>query len=383
MGVARCIRRAGLRAAATLLIPAGPAAAQASVPFARWTPPPEIGNARTAGLADAVAALGDDSALARVNPAALAFAPRTLDAAAAGRFGTSLFGSYLGGAFHPKRSLGLGLTIFSRPVEQTARAVRHLERGGSGSGFDERTRLTEIGFGAAWRIGGRLAVGAALHAAELSLRASRDGWTDVEDGAWRPRAVLGLAFESHSRDAPRVNLALRLPTTWRLALAGEGRALELRSPMTLSAGASWDYHFGGARPARLQLALQNDLVRYAAPASGPRPPGFEARLDVDLRFGLEASLPLSSCFSGCGSLLQVRGGVARLTPAPSAADPRPTAARETTWHAGLSLAPGWRALGYGRFKLDAGVRFARRGHAFLLGVSARVPEGYRALASHE
>lgn len=367
-----------LLGAALLLISAAPA--QAQQPFANWRLPPELGDARTAGLADPVTALADDSGLARLNPAALAFAPRTLDAAAGGRFGTSLFASHAAGAFHPRRSLGLGLTLRSRPVEETARALRALERGGSGSAFDERTRLSEIGLGAGWRVGDHLALGAALHASELSVRASRAGRVSAAGAAWRPRVVLGLAFEPGRRDAPRVNLALRLPTTWRLADAG---GLELRSPFSLSTGASWDYHFGRARPSRLLLALQNDLLRRAAPASGPRPPGFVARLDADLRVGLELSLPLSSCTSGCGSLLQVRGGVARLTLAPTAADPRRTAERETTWHAGLSLAPGWRPLGYGRFKLDAGVRFARRGPAFLLGVSARVPEGYRSLASHE
>lgn len=387
MDAARRGRRRAILAgmlAVGVLITVAPGAAQSAAPFAHWTPPPELADARTAGLAEAVVALADDAALTRVNPGALAFAPRTLDASLGGRFGTRRFGSHLAAVFHPKRSLGLGVTLFSQPIEQTARASRTLDRGGSGSGFDERTRLTELGLGAAWRLGERLAVGAALHAAGLALHAARDGHAPLSGGAWRPRLVVGLAFESPARDAPRFNLALRLPTTWRLGGVDEAAGARLlRTPLTLSAGASWDYHFGGARPSRLMLAVQNDVVHHTAPASGPRPPGFDPRFDVNLRFGAELSLPLSSCYSGCGSLLQLRGGVARAARSPSAAVAGPTAAHDTAWHAGVSLAPAWRALGYGRFKLDTGMRFAASGRAVLLGISVRVPEGYRAMVSHE
>jgi len=145
----------------------------------------------------------------------------------------------------------------------------------------------------------------------------------------------------------------------------------------LSTGVSW--HYDLIRNARMTFSLQQDFVRYSE-LNGLLPGG-TGRIhdDRDFRAGVEVSMPFG-CASGCGTMLQLRGGLVNRAPVPfDALDPTLVVGnqgtrRPTSWFAGASFAPSKPFAGKAR--LDLGYNWEKK--SVLFGVGLRYPESYRA-----
>jgi hypothetical protein len=338
----------------------------------------DSGSPRYLGLSGAFAGLGDDVNAIVSNPAALTRIPRTLDTAlSVGRDWTS----FVAVVSQPRPGLAVGAHLWGQaPRDQLGRgAIRDTPL--------ERARLQEIGTAMAWRLPWEalewVSVGAGFEGSWLALSPS----DSLQGSDFAARFRVGVFFDPEARAAPRVGLSLRPSTTWTLTEAEAGEvptgpaAVRIKTPGVLSGGVSWAYDFFESW--RLLTTYQQDLVMYSdlEPPSGMDRP----RDDWDFRLGLELSIPFGDCLSGCGSMVQIRGGVTNRAPVPYALDRRPerTAGhgpgRSADWAAGASVAlpklwkPG---LGGGRFRLDAGWQF--RTDTWLLGLSYRFPEAYRA-----
>ena len=340
-------------------------------------PPRTYAGTRVLGLAGAFAGLADDAGAVRVNPAGMMSIPRSFDVllVPAGN-GRGARPRSLAGALHPTRWIAVGFqweqtgegelatndAVFDTSSDQAFRALT-LSGGAIGAAFVPNTRW---GFGAT------------LDMQRLSFSGSGFGEAQHE---WSTSFVGGIYFRPLNPEAPRLGLTYRHKADWRLGdrstnLSPPGPYL-VRTPAVVSAGVSW--HYEVLKISQATLSLHPDWVLYSQLTAGPPTPQ-RTRDDLDLRCGLEISLP-SQCWTGCGSMTQVRIGIANLSPRPFAAarstrgsEAGQGLSRET--HLSIGAALALRAIGHGRFKAEAAYDWATRTLAF--GLGWRYPESFRA-----
>jgi hypothetical protein len=185
-----------------------------------------------------------------------------------------------------------------------------------------------------------------------------------------------------------VGISFAPSTTWTLDRdplepgSGPPLSTRIKTPGRVSAGASWSYDF--LESSRLLTTYQQDYVLYSdlVPPVGIDSP----HDDWDFSLGAELSLPFGGCALGCGGMVQLRAGVSSRAPIPYAVERIDAVgasgqgpSRTTDWSAGASVALakiGNRGVGGGKLRLDAG--FDHRTETWMLGVSFRFPEAYRA-----
>lgn len=326
----------------------------------------EPGGARAVGLGGALAGLADDADAALVNPAGLGMLPRALDAVLSG-------GRVWGGlseftfGLSPWRRFALGLTPYA------VRLDRDLDLAAApGMSRPVRVRVAEIApLALAWRPHASLALGAAVRPTRISLR-PRSGGGDGP-GATGVTWNAGVVFRPHP-DA-RVGFAYQRDRVFALPAETDGTRLRLRTPEVISAGLAWAMPFETARgQRRLLFSSQADVVRRRRPEGGTYP-GHAA----EWRAGVEYTHPFH-CYSGCGTVLQLRAGARSAAPLPDlspAGPPRPQGgAQALHWSLGGSLA--LQSVLRGRLRFDAALRLSPDMRAtFLAGVALRYPESYR------
>jgi hypothetical protein len=178
-----------------------------------------------------------------------------------------------------------------------------------------------------------------------------------------------------NRWSPRIGISYRHRVDWHVK--GPAASRRLRAPSVVSAGVSW--YYDPERRLRLLFTLQPDLVLHSQLTPGKGGPE-AARKDVDLRSGLEMTFPFG-CWTGCGSMVQVRLGVTNSAPLPFAARSIARgegvgqgAGRTTSWSAGLAVA--LRQIFHGRLKFEAA--WDDRTDTLAFGVGYRFPEAFRA-----
>jgi hypothetical protein len=340
-----------------------------------------MGGPRFLGLGGAFVGLGDDVSTARVNPAGLMTLPRSMDALLAGGDGQ--------GTTAKPAILALGARPFrlfagALRVGQAAREdLTPLAADPRLSGSPPSASSFFFGASAAMRLSRRLSLGAALDHQKLSLReGSTSPSSEIEAIGSRAKATVftaGLLFRSDNPEAPRVGFSYRRSVDVESkpvagATGAAATALRVRTPSIFSAGVGWHYDFGTSR---ILVTYQQDLLRYSEvrPVTGARPHD-----DFDFRLGAEASIPIfRECYTGCGSMIQIRGAIVSLAPLPfldNSGRLSPTGqgpARRTGWAAGASLAPRWAWAG--RFKFEAA--YSSAAHTWLAGLGFRYPESHR------
>jgi protease-4 len=299
-GVGGRVRAALAASVVLLLLPAGPAGAQASDPQLRPTRGPYITDAARAGDADATAV--------QLNPGALGFLPApglelvgayASDAAVVPRRG---LGAYLGLPIFLRSSLGLGLSrvtgasavgIDAHTTLQLAYALHFMRNAALGvswahiwDGSFAGADTFDFGFSA--RVGRYVALGATvedvgephpnafgatlprLWTAELVLRPLGTDRLEVALGAAHANA------DDWDRLVPRARVSVRLATGLRLY--GEGENVARGTGST----------FGGGSDTRLAFGLALDLDHLGAvvgvpifiPASGSSGGGIAGRIHL-------------------------------------------------------------------------------------------------------
>jgi hypothetical protein len=331
-------------------------------------PPPEAESLRALALGGAFVGLADDAGTLSENPAGLVAVPRSFDflLGAAGT-ATGTRPRHAGLAFHPHPWLAGGVSWSQRlPTDllaapsaprTSAEALTALSGPALGLGAFLPDRRFSVGVTARWQ--------------KLTTEA-----LGPEASSWSTSFTAGLLFRPSHDEAPRVGLRYVHRSDW--TLEGPEGPRQVRSPSVLSAGVSWHYRI--LRISRLLFSLQPDWVLYSQLTEGPAG-ATRTRDDIDLRLGLEASFPMQ-CYTGCGSMLQVRFGLANAAPRPFSTPSLGArgsgvgqgSSRETRWTAGVALA--LRAAMTGRIKLEA--TYDRASRTFAFGFGLRFPGAYRA-----
>jgi hypothetical protein len=328
--------------------------------------PPELsvpaadgGSLRALALGGAFVGVADDAGSVGVNPAGLMMVPRSFDVVAAPWGTTDGRPRHAAFALHPSRWWAVG----GGWQQSASQAILGADGSSQLDGFDGTSFL-----GAAFAFPDRRFAGGA--SGEWRRLSYVDGSTAGHDTAFSWTA--GVTFRPDNREAPRIGLRYSAQSEWTLA---DGR--HAMRPPVASAGTSW--HYRVLRISDILLSLQSDWVRYSKLTSEAQG-AFRARDDLDLRMGLEASFPFE-CFTGCGTMIQLRAGLHNAAPRPfDLRRPRtPDAvgqgpARETRWAVGAALALG--SVLQGRLKAE--VTYERSARAFGIGVGWRFPEAYRA-----
>lgn len=321
---------------------------------------------RPTGLGGAFVGLADDPTTISINPAGLVTVPRSFEVllAPAASKSPRIRLTNLGGGFRPCRWAAIGFELAQKGEAQVWPST------GAGLAADAPHYSS-------WT--GTLGMAASLsNTREFSIGLSYSVDRLVQEGTkeddWGGGLVAGLLFKPVNPASPRLGISYRQRTDWELR-RGFG-PVRIRTPAVLSAGASWFYD--PVRALRVALTIQPDFVRYSQLTAGATGDA-RARDDVDLRFGLEASVPLQ-CWTGCGSLVQVRLGFVNGAPLPyQPREPRRGDAtgqgpgRETSVSFGAAIA--LRRVGAGRYKLEFG-RDGRTG-TWLLGLGWRYPQSFR------
>jgi hypothetical protein len=341
---------------AVALLSYAPTSLPASEPALHRNPQTGQGT-RALALAGAFVALADDESALGLNPAGLVSVPRSLEAQLSGWSSEDQKARPLrfAGAFHPTRRLATGFSLGRLPADEVRSLPESLAA-------PVTSTLDEYAFGVAYQPNRRVSAGATFLWQQLKLPG-----TAAKDGA--PGFAAGILYRPPQADSPRLALRYTHRTTWQL---GEAGAVSVRSPSVLSAGAAWRYD-SPTFIRRVTLSVQPDYVRYSELGAGDAQ-GTTPRDEIDLRAGIELSLPFG-CWTGCGSMVQLRAG---LVNASDAAPLAPLArdgsqrGRETLWALGASLA--LRRF-HGRVKLD--VAYERRLRTFMAGVGWRFPAAYR------
>lgn len=348
---------------ASLLL-ALPSTASGQEPAA-WLAQPASESVRVLGLGGAYVGLADDSSSVILNPAGLTTLPRSLEAL--GAFGVD-YDSNLGlgslsGAFRPARRLGVGFQYaYTNGLE--------MQSTGSTSVLSSAS-LQDVAVGAAFTITrpGEFSGG-------VTLRMSRLSGAHLTEEPWARSFTAGLLFRPLNPWSPRIGVSYRHRLEWEPARTDDQDPHRILSPSVLSAGVSWYYE--PEQRARLLFTLQPDYVFYSDLTSDA-PESQQARNEIDLRAGVELTRPFG-CWTGCGSMFQIRGAIVNSAPAPFVA--RATSVgegvgqgpeRRWTWAFGvaLGLEPG-----YGRFKLEAS--WDQRSETLAFGLGWRFPQAFRA-----
>ncbi|MCG6926022.1 MAG: hypothetical protein LJF30_12000 [Acidobacteria bacterium] len=348
--------------AGLLLAPPSSAGAQEAT---AWLAQPAFQSVRVLGLGGAYAGLADDSSSVVLNPAGLTTLPRSLEAL--GALGVDYDSSVgLGGAsgaFRPERRLGVGFqySYVDGQEMQSTRATSGLPSAG----------LQDVALGAAVTI-----TGPGEFSAGATLRLTRLSAVHLTEEPWSRSFTAGVLFRPLNPWSPRIGLSYRHRLEWEAAGANDPDPHLIVSPSVLSAGVSWYYE--PEQRARLLFTLQPDYVRYSDLTRGA-PMSAQARNEIDLRAGVELTRPFG-CWTGCGSMFQIRGAIVNSAPAPFVV--RATSVgegvgqgpeRRWTWAGGVAMGLD---AGYGRFKVEAS--WDQRSETIAFGVGWRFPQSFRA-----
>jgi hypothetical protein len=359
MSLSRSVRATSLAIARSFALAALPVALAADDPEF-FLPPSDGGSLRVLTLGGAFVGLADDAGTVTANPAGLVAVPRSFEVVAAPH-GTGSSGRprHAAVALHPSPWVAAGAgwqqntPRFLLGTDGSSRLEGRDTMTFLGAGFSFPDRRFSGGLSGEWR---RLSYG-------TGSEQGRD-----EDFSW----TAGLLFRPEHREVPRLGLRYVGLSEWTLA---DGR--RVRRPPVVSTGISW--HYRALHISDILVSFQSDWVRYSA-LTKEAPEDRRARNDLDVRLGLELSFPFQ-CFTGCGSLIQVRAGIHNAAPRPFdlGSKPSPEAvgqgpARGNTWAVGAALA--LRSILQGRLKAE--VSYERSARALGFGLGFRFPEAYRA-----
>jgi len=323
-------------------------------------PPSDGGSLRVLALGGAFVGLADDAGTVAANPAGLVAVPRSFEVVAA-PYGTGPSGRprHAALALHPSPWVAVGggwqqnTPRFLLGTDGTSRLEGQDTMTFLGAGFSFPDRRFSGGVSGEWR--------------RLSYGTGAERWRG-EDFSW----TAGVLFRPEQREVPRLGLRYVAQSEWALA---DGRLV--RRPPVFSTGISW--HYRALHISDILVSFQSDWVHYSA-LTKEAPEDRRARNDLDVRLGLELSFPFQ-CFTGCGSLIQVRAGIRNAAPHPFdlGSKPSPEAvgqgpARGNTWAMGAALA--LRSVMQGRLKAE--VSYERSARALGFGLGWRFPEAYRA-----
>ena len=347
--------------------------------FRSWRWEERLGGARPAGMGDAFVAVADDFSAAIVNPAGLARCGRFVE----GTFGAVFSksgpvgpddGRFRGSASPLGANVRLGCRWAAAAYFVQPRSVRlDLGRGPlpNGSRYEGSLReATAKGPGVAlgFRAHPSLTFGVGLNLQRLRMRGAYSAFapsgletlrTSIDDKSpARLTGSVGTVVDATRRF--RLGLVYRRGGTWPLGrqavdpvrgtVLDAGTDFEVRAPDVFSGGAAWDVRVGHRRQ-WLTLAGQLDRVAYSQVLSalsvrrGPFTAGDYALSNgLEPHLGLEWSIP-TACWSGCGSLVQIRAGAERQaagTLSYRGADPLeaatfPGARARWVWSTGASL----------------------------------------------
>jgi hypothetical protein len=323
-----------------------PLAAQTNdVLFRAWRWEERLGGARPAGMGDAFVAVADDFSAAIVNPAGLARCGRFVE----GTFGAVVSKSapvgpdqsrFRGSASPLGANVRLGCRWAAAVYFVQPRSIQ-LDLGGrplpNGSRYTGSLReATAKGPGVAlgFRAHPMVTFGVSLNLLRLRMTGAYSAFapsgvetlrTSIDDKSpARLTGSVGTVVDATRRF--RLGLVYRWGGTWPIArhsvdavrgtVLDAGTDFEVRAPDVLSGGAAWDVRVGHRRQ-WLTLAGQLDRVAYSQVLTaltvrrGPFPAGDYALSNgLEPHLGLEWSIP-TACWSGCGSLVQIRAGAHR------------------------------------------------------------------------
>jgi len=368
------------------------------VVFRSWHWEEQLGAARPTGMGDAFVAISDDASASIVNPAGLVrcgkFAEGTFSAVVSHEapFGPdSLDGRSHGWPVVPvSANMRLGCrwavgAYWSRPrAAQIVLGGSALPNGTRYEGSMDEATLKGPGLALGFRVNHRLTLGANVNFMRLGMTASYSEFAasgaetlriNVDDNSpIRLTATFGALFDVTRR--LKAGAVYRLNTSWPLSRnAADPRVattprevltFEVRAPDIFTGALAWDVRVGHRRQ-WLTLAGQADRTRYSQVASeltirrgSFRPTDYQLTDAWEPHLGLEWSIP-TSCWSGCGSLLQLRAGAQRQgsgTLAYQGVDANeaatfPGSSARWVWSAGASVA---RRIVF-PVRLDAAVRF--------------------------
>ena len=318
------------------------------------------GSLRVVALGGAFVGLSDDAGTVSANPAGLVAVPRSFEVIVAPQ-GTGPGGRprHAALALHPSPWIAAGAgwqqdtSQFLLGTDGSSRLEGQNTMTFVGAAFSFPDRRFSGGLSGEWR---RLSYG------NETVRGQD------EDLSW----TAGLLFRPENREVPRLGVRYVAQSDWTLA---DGR--RVRRPPIASTGISW--HYRALRISDILVSFQTDWVRYSK-LTAEAPQALQARDDLDVRLGLEVSFPFS-CYTGCGSILQIRAGIHNSAPRPfdlgrehTGPDLGQGPARSNRWAAGAALA--LRSVLQGRLKAE--FTYDRSVNAFGFGLGWRFPEAYRA-----
>jgi hypothetical protein len=371
----------------------------------RWEPLASM-TPRVAGAAGALALLTDDFNAAMLNPAGIVRCARFLEGGGGffyrdpapagddelprGNGFTPPIGavyrrgcSWAGGAYYV-RTAKPGIRLGSAPLPNGSWQKGSLwtaQLQGSGAAFGVRVHPR-------WSLGGNVELTWLTLDANYSTFSPAGVKTlqvEIQDSAMAIGLTVGTIVDV--TDRLRSGAAFRHRAPWSLArratseLGRSGATFKVREPDALSVAVAWDVFLGHGRR-WLTLAGQGDRVFYSQVRSTLAVPrGNFAAADYRLddawegHLGVEWTIP-TRCWSGCGALVQLRGGAHRQAGGmlryvgadgseaalfPGAAD---------RWLFGLGGSVGFKAFLPWRF--DASINFGPHSPTtLLLGVAAR------------
>jgi hypothetical protein len=339
--------------------------------------PTEVATPRALGLGGALVGLGDAASFIR-NPASLIAVPRSFEIVGAGG---NNGGHAIAVAVHPYRTLAAGLLAWTAD-----RRFELVNPSSDRAGILRPKDGRWAALGLAWTpLDRRLSIGAAAEAAYLGLlddagrASSTQTWVNVTFGAF---------VQPDGPDGTRVGVAYRFGMDRTFAVqAGALNAAEadasyrVRRPDVLSFGASWRY--GWLKNWQVTFTVQPEVVLYGNVL------GSSEGSELDLRTGMEVSIPRGDCVSGCGGLWQFRAGLVSRsgipTLVPTFNDGYDPGRRSTTVVGGASFAH--ERLFSGKLRLDVGYSRAcdslsQRCDTWMTGVSYRFPSAFRGDLQH-
>ena len=319
------------------------------------------GGLRVLALGGAFVGLADDAGTIPANPAGLIAVPRSFEIIVAPNGWGSGGGRprHAALALHPSPWVAAGAG-WQQDVRQSLVPTAASER------FDGEGAMAFVG--AAFSFPDRrFSGGATVEWRRLSYSGD-DVSGDDSDWSWSA----GLLFRPENREVPRLGVRYSARSEWAL-----GDARLVRMPSVLSTGISW--HYGVLRLSDLLVSFQTDWVHYAD-LTRDSTQGRQARNDLDVRLGLELSFPFE-CFTGCGSMFQIRGGIHNAAPLPFDVRARTPAEdlgqgppRSNRWAVGAALS--LRSVLQGRLKAE--LTYDRSSRSLGVGFGWRFPEAYRA-----
>lgn len=340
--------------------------------------PTEISTPRSLGLGGALVGLGDAASFIR-NPASLIAVPRSLEGVLAGG---NEGGMVFGGGWHPYRTLAFGALF---PLSSDRR-FELVSPSPDGVGILRPKDGRWVALGVAWApFDRRVSIGAAAEVAYLSLldddgrKSERQTWANV---------TFGLFVQPDGLDGTRLGVAYRFGMDRTFAVqagalgdADEDASYRVRRPDVISFGASWRY--GWLRNTHVTFTVQPDVVLYGKVLDS------NEGNELDVRVGMEVSIPHGHCVSGCGGLLQLRAGLVSRsgipTLVPTFNDGYDPGRRSTTPVGGASFAH--ERLFSGKLRLDLGYSRAcdslsQHCNTWMTGLSYRFPSAFRGDLQH-